>query len=125
MRLMPFLLPVALSACAGAIGPGALQNLQNPGQISGTAAGLFGIPAATVAEQLSAELSQIQMVAAQLQMLKAQLDGNLPVIPVPPPVVIPTPMPSIPTDPTKNGLVAPRRRVAESLWGKLAEAPHE
>lgn len=129
-----------LSGCAGTIG-----LAQNPSQFSGTAAGLFGLPAATVAEQLSAELSQIQMIAAQLQMLKAQLDGSLPIIQTPP-IVSPQPTPTMPSPSPSTGMpssvpstfpsspavtpnvVAPRRHVVlpdpvvGSLWDSLADA---
>src|SRR6266702_5657914 len=72
----------ALSGCAG------LATV-NPGQVSSAAAGLFGIPAATVSAQVVQELVEIQAVAAQLQMLKAQLDGTPVALPsIPSPVVV-------------------------------------
>ena len=49
--------------------------------ISGVASSLFGIPAATVATQLTAEIVEIQAVAMQLQMLRAQLNGTPIVVP--------------------------------------------
>jgi hypothetical protein len=78
----------ALSGCP-AFGPAA-GLLQNPSGLSGTAAGVFGIPAATVASQVTAEITEIQAVAASLQMLRAQLDGV--------PVTLPplTPIPAAP-----------------------------
>jgi hypothetical protein len=104
---------IGLSGCT----TGSLQYIP-PSQISGTAAGLLGIPSATAAAQTSADISQISAVAAQLQMLKAQLDGTpLPVLPpitpTSPPVLLPTPSPTppptttppgtLPTAPTSNG----------------------
>jgi hypothetical protein len=73
-------LPLALAGCAA---QGALSAAGGGGGIGGEAAGLFGIPAATVATQVGAEIGQIASITAQLQMLKAQLDG--------------TPMPTLPT----------------------------
>ena len=73
---------LALNGCAA--GLSALQS----GGLSGTAAGLFGIPAATVATQLTAEIVEIQAVAMQLQMLRAQLNGT-------PIVVPPLPAPAV------------------------------
>lgn len=66
-----------LSGCAGSAG-----LLSNPGALSGEAAGLFGVPAATVSTQMQAEIMQISQVAQQLQMLRAQLNGT-PVMPPP------------------------------------------
>jgi len=99
-----FLLPLVLGGCTS------LASVQ-PSTVSTTAAGVFGIPAATVAAQTAAEISQIGAIAAQLQMLKAQLDGTpLPVLPplppvTPPPTPTPAPTPSgpLPTGPTPNG----------------------
>jgi hypothetical protein len=102
------LLPLAGCAGAGSLLPaGAGSLLQNPSSISGTAAGLFGLPAATVASQVTAEITEIQAVATSLQMLRAQLNGApimVPALPVPPvvvgttvtppaPVPVPTPTP--------------------------------
>lgn len=84
--------PLLLGGCAVTGALGAAQ----PSGISGTAAGLFGIPAATVASQLSAEVTQIGAVAMQIQMLKAQLDG----------VQLPT-LPAVPTLPTGMGTTVP------------------
>jgi hypothetical protein len=81
----------ALSGCAGQLAGGLLQN-PNPSQLSGAAAGVFGIPAATVASQVTAEITEIQAVAASLQMLRAQLDGipvTLPPLAPGPPVATP------------------------------------
>jgi hypothetical protein len=91
-RFASLALLFALSGCAGAAG-----LLQNPSGLSGTAAGVFGIPAATVASQVTAEITEIQAVAASLQMLRAQLDG-VPVTLPPLPPVQPTPAPT-PTPP--------------------------
>jgi len=131
-------LVASLAGCAGS-GSILAGAAANP---SGTAAGLFGIPAATVSTQLTQELVGIQAVAAQLQLLKAQLDGNLPIVqtppivspiptpvtPVPPPVVVvpPTPIPS-PDGPivTPNSLGPHasrgvhrrmRQQLAQSFW---------
>ena len=68
------------------------------GQISGKAAGLFGIPAATVAAQLTAELQQIRALAQGFQMLRAQLDGApivSPPLPQPPIVIMPPTQPPV------------------------------
>jgi hypothetical protein len=95
------LLTGSLCGCAAAGG-----LLQNPGSISGTAAGLFGIPAATVASQVTAEIGEIQTVATSLQMLRAQLNGTpivVPPLPVPPVVVTPTPVPTPTPTPTPGG----------------------
>jgi hypothetical protein len=104
-----FLLPLMLGGCTG------LASVQ-PSTVSSTAAGVFGIPAATVAAQTAAEISQIGAIAAQLQMLKAQLDGTplpvlpaiapvttAPVTPAPMPTPTPTPPGTLPTGPTPNG----------------------
>jgi len=115
-KLAAWALALLLSGCAGTVG--LLGNPQLPGTVSTAASGFFGIPAATVSSQMSAEISQIQALASQLQMLKAQLDGTpvslptLPVAPVSPappvtvpmtPVVVnpapiptPTPLPTVP-----------------------------
>ncbi len=99
---------LALNGCAG------LATI-NPGQISGAAASLFGIPAATVSAQVVQELVEIQALAAQLQMLKAQLDGT-PVMlpPIPTPVVVnssPTPVTPVPPPPVPPP--TPRQTVAK------------
>src|SRR6266567_2983075 len=85
----------------------------NPGQISGAASGLFGIPAATVSAQVVQELVEIQALAAQLQMLKAQLDGAPVVLPsIPSPVVVnPSPTPVTPVPPPPVLPPAPRPTV--------------
>jgi hypothetical protein len=94
------LLPLTGCAAAGGL-------LQNPSSISGPAAGIFGVPAATAATQLNAEIAEINTVATALQMLRAQLNGTpivVPALPVPPvvvgttvtppaPVPVPTPTP--------------------------------
>src|SRR6266702_7532523 len=89
----------ALSGCAG------LATV-NPGQVSSAAAGLFGIPAATVSTQVVQELVEIQALAAQLQMLKAQLDGAPVMLPsIPAPVVVnpsPTPVTPVPPPPPRQ-----------------------
>jgi len=88
--------PLLLAGCAG-------LAAVNPGQLSGAAAGLFGIPAATVSAQVVQELVELQAVAAQLQMLKAQLDGTSVMLPpIPTPVVVnssPTPVTPVPPPP--------------------------
>src|SRR6266567_8032290 len=96
----------ALVGCAG------LAAI-NPGQISGAAAGLFGIPAATVSTQVVQELVEIQALAAQLQMLKAQLDGAPVMLPsIPSPVVVnPSPTPVTPVPPPPVLPPAPRPTV--------------
>src|SRR6266566_6906001 len=94
--LLAIILPLWLSCCAG------LATI-NPGQVSGAAASIFGIPAATVSAQVVQELVEIQALAAQLQMLKAQLDGAPVVLPsIPSPVVVnssPTPVTPVPPPP--------------------------
>src|SRR6266568_7463803 len=97
--LLTVTLPLGLSCCTG------LATV-NPGQVSSAAAGLFGIPAATVSAQVVQELVEIQALAAQLQMLKAQLDGA-PVMlpPIPSPVVVnssPTPVTPVPPPPPRQ-----------------------
>jgi hypothetical protein len=112
----------ALSGCAGAAG-----LLQNPSGLSGTAAGVFGIPAATVASQVTAEITEIQAVAASLQMLRAQLDGvpvTLPPLtplqptptptPTPPPVPVVVPPPAPVITPPGGPIVTPNLRHKQS-----------
>jgi hypothetical protein len=121
----------ALSGCAGQLAGGLLQN---PSQLSGAAAGVFGLPAATVASQVSAEITEITAIAASLQMLRAQLDGipvTLPplppvtgttITPTPSPTPTPTPMPPptltppTPPAPSSGPIVTPnsRRRASTS-----------
>src|SRR6266700_3367303 len=123
---------LALNGCAG------LATI-NPGQLSGAAAGLFGIPAATVSAQVVQELVEIQSIAAQLQMLKAQLNGTpvmlppipspvvvnpapTPVTPVPPPVVVtPAPAPTLPGPVVTPSLRPQKRRGA--LSEQIAATP--
>jgi hypothetical protein len=100
MRVLPraiFLtMPMVLAGC----GLGGVAQLGQGGSVSGTAAGLFGIPAATVSSQVVNEIGQLQSIAAQLQMLKAQLDGTPVVLPTIPPVVaVPAPSQPAPTTP--------------------------
>ncbi len=89
-----FFFSLGLTGCAG------LAAI-NPSQLSGAAAALFGIPAATVSTQVVQELVEIQAIAAQLQMLKAQLDGTPVALPsIPSPVVVnPSPTPVTPVPP--------------------------
>lgn len=104
MRLAPLLLiaPLALGGCAATAALGSAQ----PSSIAGTAAGLFGIPAATVASQLSAEVNQIAAVAMQLQMLKAQLDGvPMPVLPAMGGTMVGTTVPVVPSGSVTTGTV--------------------
>src|SRR6266566_5204042 len=92
MRYLAVAGALALTSCAGA----ATGILGDAGALSGKAATIFGLPAATIAKQMTMELVEIQGVAAALQMLKAQLDGQLPVIQNPPmvPPIVPTPVPT-------------------------------
>jgi len=76
---LTLLAALSLGGCAA--GGSLLSAAAQPTQISGAAAGLFGVPAATTAQQISAEIVELSAVAAQLQMLKAQLDGSGPVLP--------------------------------------------
>ncbi len=94
--------PLLLAGCAG-------LAAVNPGQLSGAASGLFGIPAATVSAQVVQELVEIQSIAAQLQMLKAQLNGTPVVLPtIPSPVVVnPSPTPVTPVPPPVGATPAP------------------
>jgi len=81
---------IALQGC-GFTGGLSTIGSQSSG-ISGTAASLFGIPAATVASQVTAEITEIQAVALQLQMLRAQLNGAPIVVPpLPAATIVPTP----------------------------------
>jgi hypothetical protein len=91
-RLAALALALLLSGCAGALS-GGLGGIA--GQIPGQAAGLFGIPAATISQQMISEIAGLQGVAAQFQMLRAQLDGNLPIMPTPP-IINPMPTPVTP-----------------------------
>jgi hypothetical protein len=122
MRLAALGLLFALSGCAAAGG-----LLQNPSGLSGTAAGIFGIPAATVASQMTQEIGQIQSLAASLQMLRAQLDGipvtlppltplqPTPTTTPPPPVAVVTPPPAPPTlTPPGGPIVTPNLRHRQS-----------
>jgi len=104
--LLAIILPLLLSCCA------VLATI-NPGQVSGEAASIFGIPAATVSAQVLQELVEIQALAAQLQMLKAQLDGAPVVLPsIPSPVVVnPSPTPVTPVPPPPIIPPAPRPTV--------------
>jgi hypothetical protein len=106
MRILPraiFLtMPLALAGC----GLGGVAQLGQGGSVSGTAAGLFGIPAATVSSQVVTEIGQLQSIAAQLQMLKAQLDGTPVVLPTIPPVVT-VPAPTAPAPTTSPVVVTP------------------
>ena len=84
---LPFLL---LSGC----GLQAIGGIQ-PGGISGTAAGLFGIPSATISAQMVQEMSDVATVVTAAQMLKMRLDGApLPALPAPAPTPVPTPTPT-------------------------------
>jgi len=89
-RLAALALALLLSGCGAQALIGGLGS--GGSQISGAAAGLFGIPAATISQQMTAEIAGIQTVAGSLQMLKAQLDG----VPVSLP---PLPLPSTPLNP--------------------------
>ena len=101
-----FFFSLGLTGCAG------LAAI-NPSQLSGAAAALFGIPAATVSTQVVQELVEIQAIAAQLQMLKAQLDGTPVALPsIPSPVVVnPSPTPVTPVPPPPIIPPAPRPTV--------------
>jgi hypothetical protein len=92
-NLAALALALLLSGCAGALS-GGIGGVSS--QVPGTAAGLFGIPAATISQQMISEIAGLQGVAAQFQMLRAQLDGNLPIMPTPP-IINPTPTPVAPT----------------------------
>lgn len=94
MKIIRFLwTPLFISGCAA---QGILGG--SPSGISSTAAGLFGIPAAAVYQQIMVEIQQIQM-------LKAQLDGTpLPAIPAASPTTVPTTLPmTVPVVPSGSG----------------------